>query len=165
MRSGIEGIVSSDYPEWMTAVLSGTELDGLHWRVLAGWTDDGHMTQLFCDQDGHISSAGGFGGPALYGDDPINHWYGHGDTTPTFPVVRAHGDVTNARATTTRHGIHVLQPSDLNPEFNVKFGAARLPAGASVADFDTDQTTELLDPGRVQDFPRSNESPLSAHLE
>jgi len=110
----------------MITVLQRTETDQLRWRVLAGWTDDGHlMTQVYVDGSDGVKPIGGFGGPAVWEGELINYWYGQAEHSPTFVVIRARSEVH--RVTMTGGGPAAeIALSDVMPAFGVRFGGRRL---------------------------------------
>jgi hypothetical protein len=122
----------------MTTVLQRTESDQLRWRVLAGWTDDGHlMTQVFIDGCDNITPIGGFGGPAVWEGELINYWYGQAEHTPTFVVIRARSEVRRVLMTGAGPAAEIPL-SDVMPAFGVRFGGHRLLPGQNAKDVKLD---------------------------
>lgn len=123
------------YPAWMSTVFIHREADRSSWRVLAGWTEDGHlMTSVFFERDDRVKPVGDFGGPPVWDGDLINFWYGYADDTPTFVVVRARPEVRRIEMTVGAAPSVELALSEVLPDFGVKFAAHRLSTTVNILD-------------------------------
>ena len=116
--------------DWMTPVLASSSQEIPGWQLLAGWTDDGHlMTTLRLDHCGEPYIAGGFGGPPVWDNQVINHWYGAGDSEAClYVVVRTLPRIQRAWVTVNQDTWPVPL-SESHPDFGVRFGACQLPTG------------------------------------
>lgn len=117
-----------------TEVLTGHESDGGTWRVLA-WQErqDDLMTTLHYER-GPARCAGGFGGPALHGADPLAYSVGTSTNTPPNVVARTASAVTALFAVLASGREIALQLSPPITQFGLRFAAAILPEHDSLTE-------------------------------
>ena len=110
-----------------TEVLTGHESDGGTWRILA-WQQrqDDLMTTLHYER-GPARCAGGFGGPALRGADPVAYSSGTSTNTPPNVVARTAPSVASVFAALASGREVALQISPPIAQFGLRFAAAILP--------------------------------------
>lgn len=107
---------------------------GLAWQVDI-WSDRPGtvMTFLELTDHGRRVGGGGFGGPALYPDEPINHWLGRTDNYPRFLLLRAHPTLTTITAEFTNGTSSPLTLSPPIPEYQIRVGITEVPPDTDLA--------------------------------
>ncbi len=91
------------------------------------------MTFVELTYHGRRVGGGGFGGPALYPDEPINHWLGRTDNHPSFLLLRAHPTLSTITAEFTDGTSNPLTISPPIPEYWIRVGITEVPPGTDLA--------------------------------
>lgn len=118
----------------MSVVLSGETPDGYRWSVSASYEGPNDLLTLLTVERNDQRSTAGFGGTPLYGDDVINSWSGQRTGTPAFVMVRAAPVVSAIEAVDVGGHSYSIPLSPVVPEFGLRFGALRIPDGATFAE-------------------------------
>lgn len=121
----------------MVGVLTGSGAAGLTWEVLARGEADGRLLTVIRRTQGAKSAASGFKSQRSLTDQLIQHWTGKADGTPLFVVVIATPEVESVIAVGMAGTEYPLVLSGVVEPFSLRFGAAPIPDGESVAEIRT----------------------------
>ncbi|MFI6469870.1 hypothetical protein ACIBL5_06345 [Streptomyces sp. NPDC050516] len=104
------------------------------WVMTAGEAGEYFATFLkVYGPDGEVRGETGFAGERLYPGNPLRASWGGSDSTPVFVKARTAPEIDQVIVETDQNEHIDLDLSDVVAEFDLRFGAAALPAGHSVA--------------------------------
>lgn len=137
-------------------VLSGAAAGGLRWEIVCSG-DDEHLYTMLRVYSGNecVVAGSGFGGPKLRPGSVMSEWRGRTDDLPFFVMARTAPAVTQVVATTDRSSDVVLELSEPDERFGLRFAAAALPPGHMPASIRAERDGTVLEerPQRMPRFP------------